>query len=108
MQTLQSIPIKDILLGNLNVQQLEEFEFIRNNPILSTLGAAAIGGTIANDYHNHDYHSVGKYIGDKMDTVRNTLTSGIDKTKSVVHDATKPAINTTPIAHRATSNNPTI
>lgn len=87
---MKTIPIKSILLGETTIQQLEEFEFIRNNPVLATLGAATLGGAIVNDYHNHDYHSAGKYIGDKMDSLKSAIGGGIEKTRSSIHDITKP------------------
>lgn len=88
MQGKILLPIKAILTGNASIQQIEEFEFIRNNPIASTLGAAALGGAVVHDYHDHDYHSVGKYIGDKIDTVKNVVGSGIDAARKGINSAT--------------------
>lgn len=85
------VPIKAILTGRANIRQLEEFEFIRNNPMVSTIGAAALGGATVHDYHKNGYQSVGKYIGDKIDTVKNAVSDGADKTRETINNATKPS-----------------
>ena len=77
------IPIKKILTG-----EIQEFEFIRNNPIASTLGAAALGGAVVHDYHANNYHSVGNYIGDKVDTIKNAVGTGVDAAKKAINTAT--------------------
>ena len=88
MQGKLIVPIKAILTGNANIHQIEEFEFIRNNPIASVAGAGALGMAAAHDYHTNGYHSVGKYIGDKIDTVKNAVGSGIDATRKGINSAT--------------------
>lgn len=96
------VPIKAILTGNTSVQQIEEFEFIRNNPLISTLGAAALGGAAVHDYNTNGYHSVGNYIGDKIDSAKKLFSNGIDSTKESIHNVTKsnnePAESTQHIA----------
>ena len=87
---MKTIPIKSILLGETNLQQLEEFEFIRNNPVASTVGAAALGEAVAHDYHKNGYNSIGKYIGDKIDNTKNFISAGIDKSKEIIHNKTTP------------------
>ena len=81
-----TIPIKKILTNQI---QIEEFEFIRNNPMVSTLGAAALGGAIVHDYHKNGYNSVGKYIGDKIDTTKEAIGSGVDSVKKGLNNLTK-------------------
>ena len=81
------IPIKQILTGN---QPLEEFEFIRRNPIASTIGGAIAGGAIANDYHKNGYNSVGNYIGDKVDAAKSFGSSIAGHAKDMLHKATGP------------------
>lgn len=88
MQGKLIVPIKAILTGNASIQQIEEFEFVRNNPIASVAGAGALGVAAAHDYHTNGYHSVGKYIGDKIDTVKNAVGSGIDATRKGINSAT--------------------
>lgn len=81
------VPIKKILTNRISI---EEFEFIRNNPIVSTIGAAALGGAAVHDYHSNGYKSLGKYFGDKVDTAKNAIGNGLDKTKEMIHGATGP------------------
>ena len=88
MQGKLIVPIKAILTGNASIQQIEEFEFVRNNPITSVVGAGALGMAAAHDYHTNGYHSVGKYIGDKIDTVKNAIGTGIDATRKGINSAT--------------------
>ena len=83
------IPIKKIITG-----EIQEFEFIRNNPIASTLGAAALGGAVVHDYHANNYNSVGNYIGDKIDTVKKAVGTGIDATKKAINNATSDHLDT--------------
>lgn len=64
-----SIPIKQIIL--------QEFEFVRNNPITSTVGATALGGALVHDYHKSGTPGIGVHIGNKLDSA-----------KSWIHDAT--------------------
>lgn len=80
------IPIKKILIG-----EIQEFDFIRNNPITSTLGAAALGGAVVHDYHTNNHTSVGSYLGSKMDSAKNVIGSGFDKAKEMTHDLSKPS-----------------
>lgn len=97
-------PIKALLTGKANINQIEEFEFIRNNPIASTLGAAALGGAVVHDYHTNGYNSAGKYIGDKIDTVKNAIGSGVEASKKALNKATESQ----PEHHIDTSNTSTI
>ena len=88
------IPIKKIITG-----EIQEFEFIRNNPIASTVGAGVIGGAIAHDYHANGHKSVGEYVGSKMDAAKNLVGSGLNKAKEATHDLTKPEIKSDEISH---------
>lgn len=65
----QTIPIKQIIL--------QEFEFVRNNPVASTIGATALGGALVHDYHKSGAPGIGAHIGNK-----------IDSAKSWIHDVT--------------------
>lgn len=90
MSTIK-IPIKKILTEEIAI---EEFQFIRNNPIASTIGGIGLGGLVAHDYHSNGYNSIGKYIGDKVDTVKNTTASALEATKNAIHGATSPSTST--------------
>lgn len=92
------IPIKNILTGRANIQQIEEFEFIRNNPVISTLGAAALGGAAVHDFHKNGYNSIGKYIGDKIDSVKTGISTGFDKVKETVNHATESTKSESPLS----------
>ena len=65
----RTIPIKQIVL--------QEFEFVRNNPVASTIGATALGGVLVHDYHKSGSPGIGNHIGNKLDSA-----------KSWIHDAT--------------------
>ena len=58
---VKTIPIKKILL---------EFDFVRNNPAASTLGAAAIGGAVMHDFHKGNHKGVGGYLDSKIDQAK--------------------------------------
>ena len=85
------IPIKKILTEEIAI---EEFQFIRNNLIASTIGGIGLGGLVTHDYHSNGYNSIGKYIGDKVDTVKNTTASALDAAKNAIHGATSPSTST--------------
>jgi hypothetical protein len=92
MNTIK-IPIKQILT---TPGTIEEFEFIRRNPIASTIGGALAGGAIAHDYHKNGYHSVGNYIGDKIDTAKSIGSSITNASKDALHKATGPGTTKDP------------
>lgn len=87
------IPIKRILTTPVTI---EEFEFIRNNPIASTIGSALAGGAIVHDYHKNGYHSVGNYIGDKIDSAKSVGSSIMNASKDALHKATGPGTTKDP------------
>lgn len=88
-----TIPIKQIIL--------QEFEFIRNNPVASTIGGAALGGALVHDYHKSGAPGIANHIGNKMDTAKNWIHSVTGKEKSSEPGHTDPSTGSGSILDQA-------
>lgn len=87
----RTIPIKQIVL--------QEFEFVRNNPVASTIGATALGGALVHDYHKSGAPGIGAHIGNKLDSAKSWVHDVTGKSNLLPKRATEPNHVDTSVHH---------
>ena len=92
----QTIPIKQIIL--------QEFDFVRNNPVASTLGAAALGGAIVHDYHKSGSTGIGNHIENKLSSAKSWVHDVTGKGKTPEPNHVDPSVQHDSIISQAASN----